>query len=291
MLDSNSYIDLKYPSLYKCDVCKTAFISPFTLATHQLYSCPVTCAFVLEDSAPEGTKNCSEDEPESSDDEGKLKIVERTSKSRGNRCSNKRSSKIKKVGENCASSSKSLKTAGEDTELSCNNTSENHSFNTSSHLKEVPAKELGQKSNSCTSKRRDVPSCTSQGACSKTTPYVPKMRHSDQKIKTPLKVLLKIKASVENAVLPGKTGNVVKLANFSTTMNVGNLKHSHTVAAREDSTAQETTGDGAVKGNENAGEICNSCASNDVLKNNGEFAVGEENKNAVALKHGEFNTI
>ena len=109
MLDSNSYIDLKCSSLYKCDVCKTAFISPFTLATHQLYSCPVTCAFVLEDSAPESTKTCSEDEPESSDDEGKLKIVEKTSKGRVNRRSNKKNLRIKKVSKNCASTSKSLK--------------------------------------------------------------------------------------------------------------------------------------------------------------------------------------
>ena len=263
MLDSNSYIDLKYSSLYKCDVCKTAFISPFTLATHQLYSCPVTCAFVLEDSAPESTKTCSEDEPESSDDEGKLKIVEKTSKGRVNRCSHKKNLRIKKVSKNCASTSKSLKSTVKEA---------------SNQLNDVPGKELGKNSKSSTCKRNDIPRSTT----SKTKPNPLKTRHSDQEIKTPLKVLLKIEGSAENAALPGKTVNVVKLASFST-KNIGNPKQSRIVAISEHLATQETSEDNA----------CNSCASNDVLKNKQEFAVGtgEEKNNVVALKHGEFNTI
>ena len=92
-------------------------------------------------------------------------------------------------------------------------------------------------------------------------------------------MLLKIEGSAENAALPGKTVNVVKLASFHT-KNIGNPKQSRIVAISEHLATQETSGDNA----------CNSCASNDVLKNKREFAVGEE-KNVVALKHGEFNTI
>ncbi|CAB4016172.1 Hypothetical predicted protein, partial [Paramuricea clavata] len=90
---------------YKCDRCKTPFISPFTLATHQLYSCPATCKIMLRN-PPESTTTYCENDPGSSDDEGKLKIVESAFESKTSRFLNRKNSKSKKVIERAPNANK-----------------------------------------------------------------------------------------------------------------------------------------------------------------------------------------
>ncbi|CAB4021842.1 zinc finger 525-like, partial, partial [Paramuricea clavata] len=90
---------------YKCDRCKTPFISPFTLATHQLYSCPATCEFMLRN-LPESTTTYSENDPGSSDDEGKLKIVENAFEGKKSKFLNRKNSKSKKVVEKAPNANK-----------------------------------------------------------------------------------------------------------------------------------------------------------------------------------------
>ena len=271
MLDSNSHIDLMYSSLYKCNVCKTAFMSPFTLATHQLYSCPITSAFTLQDS-PEATTTCSEAEPESSDDEGKLKIVERTLKCRKIRGLNKKDSKITKVSGNRVSIRKPPKTFAKETKLSCIKGTEKNALTTSSSLNKKESPNLN------TTKRSDDLGFTS----SKNIQVVGEMKQSEQDIKKPLKVLLKLKDAVNR-----KPFNAETFANVFPT-NPGNSKDSQTVAPGEDPVAQVASADIVIKENER--EICDFRANNDVVGNKKEFDVGGEKKNMVKLK-GEFKLV
>ena len=255
-------------------------MSPFTLATHQLYSCPVTCAFALQDS-PEGTPTCSEVEPESSDDEGKLKIVESTLKSRKIRGLNKKDSKVTKVSDsgNRVSIRKPPKTFAKETKLSCIKGTEKNALTNSSSLNKVLKKESP---NLNTTKRSDDLGFTS----SKNIQVVGEMKHSEQAIKTPLKVLLKLKSNAKDAV-NRKPFNAETFANVFPT-NPGNSKDSQTVAPGEDPVAQVVSADIVIKENER--EIGDFPANNDVVGNKKEFDVGEEKKNVVKLK-GEFKLV
>lgn len=246
-------------------------MSPFTLATHQLYSCPVTCAFTLQDS-PEGSTTSSEVEPESSDDEGKLKIVESTLKCRKIRGSNKKNSKIKEVSGNRVSIRKQPKTSAKETKLSCIEATEKNALNTLSRLNKVLTKESP---NLNTTKISDDLGFTSR----KNIQVVGEMRPSEQDIKTPLKVLLKLKSNAKDSV-NRKPFNAETFANVCPT-NLGNSKDSQTVAPSEDPVAQVTSADIVVKENER--EISN-------LGNKKEFDVGEEKKNVVKIE-GEFKLV
>ena len=109
---------------HKCDLCKTPFVSPFTLATHQLYSCSAICGCALGDLSKGTTTNSEEDE-------GKLKIVEDVFKCKKNKLLNKKNSKSQKL------LGKIPNGTGEKTKSICKNNSENENVHKHGKIKPV----------------------------------------------------------------------------------------------------------------------------------------------------------
>jgi hypothetical protein len=231
---------------HKCDLCKTPFISPFTLATHQLYSCPAICECALRNLKPDGTTTNSEEEAGTSDDEGKLKIVEDAFKYRKKKILNKKNSKSKKIlekmsnlsetdeniesnckneiipanmnttlDENSVSTSNALQTTETQTKLSGNDNGER-----SNSSVDPPGKELStaQKSSANEEEKRSLVSG------SESLKNEAELKTTTQQLKVPLKMVLKLKSIVDNVTLSFKTNEssskkISKVPNVLTTNN------------------------------------------------------------------------
>jgi hypothetical protein len=237
---------------HKCDLCKTPFISPFTLATHQLYSCPAICECALRNLKPDGTATYSGDEAGTSDDEGKLKIVEDAFKYRKKKVLNKKNSKSKKILEkmsNASETDENIKSnckneseprndkiipANMNTTLDENSVSTSALQTTETQTKlngndnggrtnssvDPPGKELStaQKSNANEEEKLSLVSG------SESLKNEAELNSTTQQLKVPLKMVLKLKSIVDNVTLSFKTNEssskkISKVPNVLTTNN------------------------------------------------------------------------